>query len=41
MNKKKKLNESIDDYYQYYTENKKGIKKDDKSKNISIEMKCK
>jgi hypothetical protein len=41
MNRKKKLNELVDDYYQYDTENEKGIKKDDKSENISIEMKCK
>jgi hypothetical protein len=41
MNRKKKLNELVDDYYQYDSENEKGIKKDDKIENISIEMKCK
>lgn len=41
MNRKKKLNELVDDYYQYDSENEKNTKKDDKSENISIEMKCK
>ena len=41
MSRKKKLNELVDDYYQYDTENDKSIKKDDKIENISIEMKCK
>ena len=30
------MNELVDDYYQYDTENEKGIKKDDKNENISI-----
>ena len=41
MSRKKKLNELVDDYYQYDSENEKDIKKEDKSENISIEMKCK
>ena len=41
MNRKKKMNELVDDYYQYDSEKENDIKKDDKSENISIEMKCK